>query len=258
MKKIFYWFLYQIDTWGSILSTRMTRWSGKSKFPIHPKHLVDIPWHHWYLEYIHADDVVLDAGCNNGSHTGAISSLSAKVYGFDRNLSQLAIAKSATQNTAKTNIFLCCGDAETPWPYPNGSFDVVAFLDVLEHLEDRSSALAEVKRLLKYDGRLLLAVPNRETTWKKHRASAGLFPYSDPDHKHEYTREELEDILAAAGFRCHEIQPVVYDTWLSGLIDMSGGISLQLYSRLAQWKRRRAIQYPLESTGFRVVAFKND
>ena len=107
MKKFLYWFLFQIDTWGSILSTRMTHWSGKSPYPIHPKHLIDVPWHHWYLEYIHPDDIVLDAGCNNGSHTIAISGSAMQVFGFDRNLSQLSMARDAMQTSSKTNIFLC-------------------------------------------------------------------------------------------------------------------------------------------------------
>jgi len=72
----------------------------------------------------------------------------------------------------------------------------------------------------------------------------------------EYTREEIEQVLARNGFICETVEPIVYDTWWAGLIDLVGGFSLGLYRRLAQWKRTMALQKPAESTGFRIVARK--
>lgn len=257
MKKILLWLLLQIDIWGTILATKLTYWTKKSDHPIHPKHLVNNSWHHWYLEHILPEDTILDVGCNNGSHTVALSSDSKSVHGFDKNYALLLLAKDELSKSSKINIFLSCGDAETNWPYLDNQFDVVIFLDVLEHLNNRSLALDEIKRVLKPQGRLLLSVPNRNTTWKNSRSCVGLFPYSDPDHKYEYTQDEIELILTSIGFHCMEIKPVVYDTWLSGLIDITGGLSLRLYKQFSQWKRNVAINKPTESTGFRIVAVKN-
>lgn len=48
--------------------------------------------------------------------------------------------------------------------HPNDSFDVVFLLEVLEHLDYPDKALAEISRVLKPDGYLILGVP-REPLW---------------------------------------------------------------------------------------------
>ena len=48
--------------------------------------------------------------------------------------------------------------------HPNDSFDVVFLLEVLEHLDYPDKALAEIARILKPDGHLILGVP-REPLW---------------------------------------------------------------------------------------------
>ena len=84
---------------------------------------------------------------------------------------------------------------------------------------------------------------------------AGLFSYSDPDHKIEYTEQEFVAELRAGGFEPEgPIRPTVYDTPWAGLIDAVGGLSIGLYARLARWKHDAALARPAESTGFRVLA----
>ena len=101
----------------------------------------------------------------------------------------------------------------------------------------------------------MVSGPNRETTWRRRLREAGLFAFSDPDHKVEYTGEEFLAELHAGGFVSEgPVMPVVYDTPWAGLIDMVGGLSLGLYTRLSRWKRAAALRVPRESTGFRVVA----
>jgi hypothetical protein len=109
--------------------------------------------------------------------------------------------------------------------------------------------------VLKDEGRLLVSGPNRETAWRRRLRAAGLFAFSDPDHKIEYSREEFIAELRAGGFVPNgPLMPVVYDTPWAGLIDMLGGLSLALYGRLSRWKREAALRHPQESTGFRAVA----
>jgi SAM-dependent methyltransferase len=128
---------------------------------------------------------------------------------------------------------------------------------VIEHLVPRVDVLREIHRVLTEDGRLLVSGPNRETRWRRTLREAGLFSYSDPDHKVEYTREEFLAELAAAGFEPDgPVMPVVLDTPWAGAIDAVGGLSLGLYDRLSRWKREAAVRRPEESTGFRVVARK--
>jgi SAM-dependent methyltransferase len=132
-------------------------------------------------------------------------------------------------------------------------FDTVICLDLLEHVRERDLLLTEIKRALKPGGSMLLSVPNRGTSWKRRLDRAGLFAYSDPDHKIEYTLPELEEELGRNGFRILRLHPTVYDTPLIGLIDLTGGVSLRLYARLSRMRRRLAEKHPEENAGFYAV-----
>ena len=240
---------------GGAVAVRLVKYTGKSREAIHPKHLVDAPWHHWYVDYLQAGDVVLDVGCANGAHTLAAAGRARRVFGMDADVTQLGIAVAAARRRGMDNVRLLAWDVTRPFPFPPGTFDAVLFLDVIEHLEPRVAVLREIRRVLKPRGRLLLSAPHRDTSWRRRLRAAGLFAFSDADHKVEYSRDSLLAELAGGGFTPTEpVMPVVYDTPLAGLIDVVGGLALAPYARLVRWKRAAALRHPEESIGFRIVA----
>ena len=233
-------------------------WTCKSRYRIHPKHLLrELPERDWYLPLLQPFMRVLDAGCSHGGHTIRAADRVALVAGFDRDMAQLKVGSQRASDAKCRKVCFQIADAEKPWPYANERFDCVLALDILEHVHARQLFLAECLRVLRLDGKLLVAVPNRETSWKRLLRRVGLPYFSDPDHKVEYTRTELEKELSRAGFKMESCSPVVYDTPWFGLIDMAGGITLDVYRRLCAWKRRTALKNPEESTGFRVVAVRS-
>lgn len=240
---------------GTALGVRLVRYTGKSRDFVHPKHLVDAPWHSWYLEHLGPGDVVLDVGCANAAHTVKAARQVKRVIGMDYDVAQLALAAATVRRCRADNIHLFAWDLTRAFPFSDATFDAVLFLDVIEHLEPRLEVLQEIRRVLKPDGRLLVSAPNRDTSWRRRLRQAGRFAFSDPDHKVEYTREEFLAELRAGGFVPHgPVSPVVYDTPWAGLIDLVGGLSLGLYARLNRWKREAGLRRPEESIGFRVVA----
>lgn len=242
---------------GKAVGARLVKWTGKRADVVHPKHLVDHPWHDWYLPYLSPDDRVLDVGCSNGEHLVRAAARCRSIVGMDHDPGQLAIAARAIRAQRLANASVFAWEIAGRFPFPDRAFDAVLFLDVIEHLVPRVPVLREIGRVLADDGRLLVSGPNRETRWRRTLRAAGLFAYSDPDHKIEYTREEFLAELAAGGFEPDgEVMPVVVDTPWAGAIDALGGLSLSLYGRLSQWKRDAALRRPGESTGFRAVARK--
>lgn len=242
---------------GKSVGVRLVRYTGKSPYFIHPKHLVEHPWHDWYVEHLEPSDVVLDVGCANGAHTLRAAARCKRIVGFDYDVGHLSVARRTAQGQGLGNAHFFAWDVTRPFPFPEGTFDAALFLDVIEHLVPRVAMLREIHPVLKDDGRLLVSGPNRETSWRRRLRAAGLFAFSDPDHKVEYTREEFVAELRAGGFEVvGDLMPVVYDTPWAGVIDALGGLSLGLYARLSRWKREAALRAPEESTGFQAVALK--
>ncbi|MFY9916745.1 MAG: class I SAM-dependent methyltransferase, partial [Nocardioidaceae bacterium] len=68
-------------------------------------------------------------------------------------------------------------------PFGAGAFDVVGAFDVLEHCEPEAQAVAEIARVLRPGGRLLMSVPAYSWAWSPHDDQAG--------HYRRYTRPRL-------------------------------------------------------------------
>lgn len=240
----------------SALACRVVQWTGKSPYPVHPKHLVDVV-EPWYLAHLRKNDRVLDLGCANGQHTLRAAPRVRAIVGMDYDERLLAVARADAARRGVKNATFQTGNVEERLPFPDASFDVILFLDVLEHLRQRDTAMREAHRVLRRGGKLLLAVPNSETSWKRLQESVGLSSFSDPDHKIEYTRSEILAECTKHGFSVVQLMPIVYDVWYVGLIDLLGGFSLSLYQKIGRWKYQYAQEHPAESIGFEIVAVKS-
>lgn len=94
------------------------------------------------------------------------------------------------------------------FPYPDETFDVVLFCEIIEHLlSDPVHALLEIRRILKPGGILVLTTPNvvRLDNVRKVIAGENFYdPYSGYGpygrHNREYTQEDLFNLLTANGF----------------------------------------------------------
>jgi SAM-dependent methyltransferase len=76
-------------------------------------------------------------------------------------------------------------------PFADGSFDVVAAFDVVEHCEPESTALSELARVLTPGGRLLLSVPAYQWAWTD-------FDVQNRHHR-RYTQRRLVAAVEARG-----------------------------------------------------------
>lgn len=96
---------------------------------------------------------VLDLGCAFGYGTAKIASLYS-TDGLDASPSYIERARRAVPAAR-----FVVGQAEH-LPYEDGAFGAVVLLDVLEHVSDEAAVVAEIARVLKPGGVLVLSVPH--------------------------------------------------------------------------------------------------
>ena len=108
---------------------------------------------------------VLDIGVGPGflaTEMAAEVGAGGQVYGIDPSESMLAIARTRPSPAGSAPLRLQPGNANR-LPYPDVTFDAVVSTQVFEYVEDIPGALAEVWRVLRPGGRVVLLDTDWET-----------------------------------------------------------------------------------------------
>jgi SAM-dependent methyltransferase len=108
---------------------------------------------------------ILDAGCGAGPLLAALRDRGAIVAGFDKSAGMLELARRRLGADAD----LLVAELGGPLPFPDAAFDDVTASLVLHYLQDWGPALAELRRVLKPGGRLIVSVdhPFVENLWHR-------------------------------------------------------------------------------------------
>jgi SAM-dependent methyltransferase len=113
-----------------------------------------------------------DIGCRGGREADFYrrEAMIGEMHGFEIADEPLALAR---QRDIVPHVWV---SGEQPCPVDGGTFDLVMALDVIEHLFDTDVFLAELHRILRDDGHLLIATPNLGWWWSRLRLLAGRAP----------------------------------------------------------------------------------
>jgi SAM-dependent methyltransferase len=142
-----------------------------------------------YLDALPRTTRVLDAGCGEGVLVDEYAER-LDITGLDANYASDRVTHGSL----------------TALPFPDGSFDRALCLDVLEHLpyEEQPRALAELFRVLKPAGELLISVPNLAHLQSRIQfLLRGRLIRTASEYKHPGDRPASEylQLARAAGFR---------------------------------------------------------
>jgi ubiquinone/menaquinone biosynthesis C-methylase UbiE len=97
---------------------------------------------------------ILDAGCGAGPLTVALRDRGAVVTGIDSSAGMLALARRRLGEDVALQVV----DLRDPLPFGDETFDDVVASLVLHYLQDWGPTLAELGRVLKPGGRLIVSV----------------------------------------------------------------------------------------------------
>lgn len=132
------------------------------------------------------DARILEIGCGTGHNFGMLDAFGT-VDGLE--------VDDAARQIASDRLGRPVGSARLPGldGIADGSYDLIALLDVLEHVEADAASLASIRTKLKPGGRILLTVPANRWMWSAH----------DTVHHHfrRYNGADLRGVVATAGLR---------------------------------------------------------
>ncbi len=124
-------------------------------------------WHKTRFKFINGlapsgGKKILDVGCQAGTFTEQISLFypGSRVWAVD-------VSKKAIEYGKKkrNNIDFSVANAQG-LPFSNSFFDNVFCLEMLEHVEKPAKVLAEISRVLKRNGRLVILVPSESLLFR--------------------------------------------------------------------------------------------
>ena len=133
-----------------------------------------------------------EMGCGNAQEIHAISTMYPWIalYGCDIHIEPL---KAASKKMSGCSFF----QADLQDFQHGYTFDTIGLFDVLEHIEDDTTALLSVHQCLNEGGKLILSVPQYQWLWGVQDNLA--------KHKRRYSRADLRTKLVEAGFRIRRL-----------------------------------------------------
>lgn len=137
---------------------------------------------HLAAAWLPGGERLLEIGCSTGYLTGRFAARARRTFGLDVNPEALASARRR-----HPDVPLVCSEVEH-LPFADASFDAVVMLEVIEHAGSDVAALAEIRRVLKVGGTLVLSTPH-----------AGAFAFLDPYNLRRVVRRRFPLAYAVAG-----------------------------------------------------------
>ena len=152
---------------------------------------------------------ILDIGCATGQFLHSMAANGWKVTGIEPD--------EKTRKYAVSEFGLNVLPEQALKEFKNSSFDVITMWHVLEHVSDLSQRMDDLRRLIKADGTILIAVPNCES-YDAEKYQAFWAGYDVPRHLYHFTKSDLKRLAEKFGFEMVDILPMRFDAYYVSLL----------------------------------------
>ena len=140
---------------------------------------------------------LLDVGAAHGYLAGELRSQGFRVTGLE---ADSVLGEEAAKHCDEFLLL----DLDGPLPRFTQPFDLMIFVDVLEHLKDPKAVLCEFARHLSDNGEVIISLPNVANIYVRLNLLFGRFDYQDrglldKTHLHFFTRKSFRQLMREAG-----------------------------------------------------------
>ena len=169
---------------------------------------------------------LLDLGCGAGALAQVVGPRYREIHGLD-------LASRAVDAARARGVRARVWDLnECPWPYPDGQFDAVTALSVIQYVIDPPAVAREAARVARPGGVVCFGAPNLRALWRVLRLAVfGRFPRvtRDPGYDggtiHYFCRRDVRDLLEGAGLTTSAVRGAfLWPRWLEGWADGVPGL----------------------------------
>ena len=147
---------------------------------------------------------LLDVGSGTGAFVNEMLQNKWDVTGLEPDEDARRVAKENFQCELKS--------IDELFGLPENKFDVITLWHVLEHVHDLQNYLLQFKKLLKQDGKLVIAVPNY-TSFDASVYKEFWAAYDVPRHLYHFSPNSMKLLIAKNGMKIEGIQPMWFDSF---------------------------------------------
>ena len=186
------------------------------------------PWPHsphtMVLKMIPPGSKVLDVGCASAFMARELQKQGCKTWGVEVDANIAQKARQHCEDVAVVDL-----DRSRELAFQKSFFNVILFLDVLEHVARPDLVLRDLVQYLARDGRILISIPNIARVEHRWNLLFGRFDYAEhgasatsPGHLRFFTRKTCRRMIRECGLKITSEQ----GTGFASLLKTKLGLSL--------------------------------
>ena len=149
---------------------------------------------------------LLDIGCGTGDFLVEAKNQGWTILGFEPN-------SDAKQLAANKGVSF----TEDIFALPENTFDAVTMWHVLEHVPNLSEYIANLKRIVKPDGTIIIAVPNYKSYDAKYY-NRFWAAYDVPRHLWHFSKTSIKRLFSDVDMELKKVKPMWFDSFYVSLL----------------------------------------
>lgn len=152
---------------------------------------------------------ILDIGAGTGHFVTALSGAGYTATGLEPDIDARTLALKSHQVELKP--------LEDLYNIEKESQDVITMWHVLEHVYHLNEDVAQIKQILKPEGTLIVAVPNR-LSYDAKKYKAFWAAYDLPIHLYHFTPQDISNLFGRFNMEVKEILPMKFDSYYVSML----------------------------------------